>query len=556
MNAKHAGTLLAHVDTSTFNAARVIRLAGTTNRKGHDLPDQPHRRASILAWPSDIQVVSKELLESLAATLPGNDSGKNAEKKPTTTTVQQGGRCERSRLKVDAWLRDHGVNFRVKAELTGDGRTVYVLEKCPFNDSHRDPDSCIMQDASGKLSAHCFHNGCQGHGWREFKEKIGTPDPDHYDPPLQERKQSQHAEELSPAPPTTLPIINCMELVETYPKRRPAVIEGLLRVGETANIIASTKIGKSWLMYGMAFAVARGELWLSTFNTVKGKVLLIDNELHPETCAHRLRTMANALDLPLGEVMASIDIINLRGRLLDLHALGLTLRSIERGRYLLVTLDAFYRTLPLGINENDNAMMAGMYNLLDSYADSLGAGFALVHHASKGSQSEKAVTDVGSGAGSQSRAADTHLILRPHEEDNVVVLDAAVRSWPPVSPMCLRWSFPRWTNAPDLDPTALRTGKPRRRRPKTDEALPKTPEPPWTAKRFASAFASAIPKPRGVIEETAQLMGLSDRKIRDLFRIAVECGYLHTWQGDDKKMLVSTEPQPEQPKRSRGRPRK
>ena len=64
------------------------------------------------------------------------------------------------------------------------------------------------------------------------------------------------------------------------------------------------------------------------------------------------------------------------------------------------------------LDENDNAAVAGLYNALDGIADSMGAGFCLIHHSSKGNQSDKAVTDVGSGAGAQSRAADTHLILR------------------------------------------------------------------------------------------------------------------------------------------------
>ena len=87
----------------------------------------------------------------------------------------------------------------------------------------------------------------------------------------------------------------------------------------------------------------------------------------------------------------------------------------------------------------------------------------LVHHSTKGNQSGKAVTDVGAGAGSQSRATDTHLVLRPHEQDGVVVLDAAVRSWPPVMPRCLRWTFPVWTPDDALDPAALRSERPRRR---------------------------------------------------------------------------------------------
>ena len=33
------------------------------------------------------------------------------------------------------------------------------------------------------MSAQCFHNGCAGRGWKEFKAKIGAPEPDHYDAP-------------------------------------------------------------------------------------------------------------------------------------------------------------------------------------------------------------------------------------------------------------------------------------------------------------------------------------------------------------------------------------
>jgi hypothetical protein len=49
--------------------------------------------------------------------------------------------------------------------------------------------------------------------------------------------------------------------------------------------------------------------------------------------------------------------------------------------------------------------------------------------------------DVGGGAGAQSRATDTHLVLRPHEEDNVVVRNAAVRTWAPIVPMWLRLAY-------------------------------------------------------------------------------------------------------------------
>lgn len=80
----------------------------------------------------------------------------------------------------------------------------------------------------------------------------------------------------------------------------------------------------------------------------------------------------------------------------------------------------------------------------------------MIHHTSKGGQSDKRVVDVGSGAGAQSRAADCHIVLREHEEDDVFVLDAAVRSFPPVEPLALRWNFPLWHPTDSVDPYRLR----------------------------------------------------------------------------------------------------
>jgi hypothetical protein len=345
-----------------------------------------------------------------------------------------------------------------------------------------------------------------------------------------------------------LSILPCGELLRTYPERRPAVIEGLLRQGETMNIIAAPKIGKSWLTLGLALDVATGQPWLNTFGTARGNVLLIDNELHPETSAHRLRTLAGKRGIPAERIAEAVSIVNLRGRLKDLHGLGTGLRLIERGRFALIIIDAFYRTLPMGTDENDNATMSSLYNELDAINDALASAFVLIHHASKGNQSAKAVTDVGAGAGAQSRATDTHLILRPHEEDNAVVLDAAVRSWPPVKPICLRWDFPTWTPAADLDPADLRSERPRRRKPEGEEQ-PKEPPAPWTPRRFADTFGKPEPQPRAALLENARLCGLSERKRQELLRAAVDLGNLFRWPDDamPDRWLVATVRPPDPP---------
>jgi len=110
----------------------------------------------------------------------------------------------------------------------------------------------------------------------------------------------------------------------------------------------------------------------------------------------------------------------------------------------LALLDALYRTLPIGTSENDNAAMMAIYNRLDDYAKQWDTPIGVVHHASKGQQGDKSITDVGSGAGSISRAADTHIVIRPHEEPELSVLECVTRSFKSPPPVSIRFDWPLW----------------------------------------------------------------------------------------------------------------
>lgn len=334
---------------------------------------------------------------------------------------------------------------------------------------------------------------------------------------------TKHSTRATEPPPPQF--ISVRQLMAACPALRPPVIDGLLREGETMNLIASPKTGKSWLVLDLAIAVATGRPWLGRFPTVAGDVLIIDNELHGETSANRIPKVAKARGLGTDEFADRVFIRNLRGGLQDIVSLGTFFRAIERGRFRLIVLDAFYRFLPAGMDENANADMASLYNHIDRYAADLGCAFVLVHHSSKGNQSGKSVTDVGAGAGSQSRATDAHLVLRPHEEPDVVVLDAAVRSWPPQESVCLRWAFPVWDVADDLDPKRLKVETPRRRQ-RADR-----PSPPedWTPERFVGAFMSGGPALRDEILMAAA-KDLSHAKASSMLKLAEARGLVQRVQ--------------------------
>jgi hypothetical protein len=355
-----------------------------------------------------------------------------------------------------------------------------------------------------------------------------------------------HWDQLMQVQAPQLAPVSLADLVARYPDLRRPVIHGLLRQGETMNVISAPKIGKSWLVTDLALAVATGRPWLDTFPTERGNVLIIDNELHSETSANRIPKVAAARQIGLGEVGQRVFVQNLRGHWQDIFSLGPYFRSLEPGRFRVIILDAMYRFMPREMDENDNGTMANVYNAIDRYADLLGCCFVLIHHTSKGNQSGKAITDVGAGAGSQSRATDTHLVLRPHEEDDVVVLEAAVRSWPPVLPRCLRWTFPVWTVDDTLDPADLRPERPRRK-PKPEAVETKASEPAWDAERFAAAFVGQEPIKMLAIVQAAMDAGLSERKANRLLKQAESDGHVHRWRfGANHPVLYATVPQPDQ----------
>jgi hypothetical protein len=306
--------------------------------------------------------------------------------------------------------------------------------------------------------------------------------------------------------------VSLTKLIAEFQGLNPPIIHGLLREGETMNIIASPKVGKSWLVDLLVISLTSGLDWLK-FKVEPGDVLLIDNELHSNTTTYRIMQVAEAMKVPTALFSDHVQVQSLRGKLKDMHRLAKTFDQIQPNQYKVIVIDAFYRTLPVGVDENDNGAIANLYNLLDCYASRLRCAFVLIHHASKGNQANKAVTDVGSGAGSQSRAVDAHLVIRPHQDKDTFVVDAAVRSWAPIEPFVIRKQHPLFVVDPKADPEDLQ-GTEKKRDPKNAPTL----------EEFVDACVGCQdPCSLRLIEYQAeQVYGLSVRKAKDLIDMALD----------------------------------
>lgn len=312
--------------------------------------------------------------------------------------------------------------------------------------------------------------------------------------------------------------ITAQDLVGSHEHLRPALIEGLLRFGEVMNVVAAPKVGKSWLGLGLALSITTGAPWLQ-METHQRRVLYIDNELHPETWAYRAHRVAAQMHAQDG--LSNLHVISLRGQVRSLPDMERQIiDSATRLGVGMIILDALYRMLPAEASENDNAAMTALWNCLDRIASATGCALAVIHHSSKGAQGDKATTDVGAGAGSIARAADTHLVLRQHEHDGLVIVDAAVRSWPPLEPFVITRGEPGgqgvvWKVQGDADPALLKGRK-------TDRSS----APSITAESFLATFLPQRPASLEEIMESARGAGLalSRGRIKGMLEHAVTEG--------------------------------
>lgn len=158
------------VDTSVYNAARIIRLIGTINRKGDNTPERPHRRSKLVRVPEKLIPVPVERLRELAALAP----------KPEPRPAPVNGAA----FDLEKWIADHGLPVVRVKPWQGSGR-VWVLKPCPMNEAHTNESAFICRFPDGRIAAGCHHNSCQWWGWRELRERY---EPGAYQKPTEHQR--------------------------------------------------------------------------------------------------------------------------------------------------------------------------------------------------------------------------------------------------------------------------------------------------------------------------------------------------------------------------------
>ena len=154
------------VDTVNYNASRVCKLYGVCAQKGSNTKERPHRMSSIIGDVKDARITDVELIKKVCSLLPFESVPQPASK--------YNGYNEHS-FDLEEWLSKYGL--RHHGPKTFKGGTKYVLDQCPFDSSHRAPDSMVFRLESGAVGFKCLHNSCSGKRWQDLRLMFG---PDAY----------------------------------------------------------------------------------------------------------------------------------------------------------------------------------------------------------------------------------------------------------------------------------------------------------------------------------------------------------------------------------------
>ena len=191
------------IDETVFNASRIWRLPGSVNCKGDPIPDRPHRRARIVKFPDELQIVPIELLKQAAGIADEKpfDPAEYQQQAAAGTSAKLSGinfaniqSLESDPFEIERWIATYCPEAE-GPEPWQDGRK-WIFPICPFNPDHRNRSAIITEQANGAIGFTCHHNGCKGKDWRALRELR--------EPNFQVRKAAVIPEPLASIPATVM----------------------------------------------------------------------------------------------------------------------------------------------------------------------------------------------------------------------------------------------------------------------------------------------------------------------------------------------------------------
>lgn len=278
------------IDTVNYNPSRICKLHGTLAQKGANTKKRPHRFSRIVE-DDGVTVNSKDVLMNLAGMIPEEPKQEASPSGP---------------FDIVSWMDQHGLRYK---EQQGNGYRKFVLEECPFDSSHKSPDSMITLATSGAIGFRCLHNSCQGRSWKDVrtlfepdaytKKAISDEDDARISAGYEQHKAAMAEQSVKAAPKKQPRKLKSAADLMKRDIPDPIVYIGTdselpLLVEGTCILSAKPKMGKSWLALAICFAVTKGEPILG-YNTRKCGALYLDLETSENIQQKRIKKMIEAM---------------------------------------------------------------------------------------------------------------------------------------------------------------------------------------------------------------------------------------------------------------------
>jgi RecA-family ATPase len=235
------------------------------------------------------------------------------------------------------------------------------------------------------------------------------------------------------------------------------LIENILFQRRRMLLCGASKGRKTWLCMQIAFCLSKGLALFGRFKTTKTLVLYGNLELLEATAKGRFRAIGDALGYRndafenLRLVSATEYLDKIGNDFSDFLALQ---ASDDKAK--VVCIDPVWRLLGER-EENSNTGIGQVLKPFARFSREAEASAIGVHHYAKGNPAAKEAIDRGAGAGAWARDAATLLMVTNHREKDAHIVDIYTNDFAPVDKFVLRFNYPIFELAPDLNPEEMKT---------------------------------------------------------------------------------------------------
>ena len=188
-------------------------------------------------------------------------------------------------------------------------------------------------------------------------------------------------------------------------------VDQVMAKGSVMLLAGEPSVGKTWLLFDLALAIAQGRPWLNRFEVMPGRVLIIDEENRLPLIKHRMQNLAKAEETLADPDKLEISWMVQQGLNLSTPAhVTLLTQIIKQTQADLVVIDSLIRIHTA--NENDAGEMARVFKSVSQIIDQTGTSVVFSHHHRKSSSNGGSSSSRARGSSEIRAFVDTHLDIR------------------------------------------------------------------------------------------------------------------------------------------------